>query len=58
MPPKRRRLPPNLPSSVFTFPPVQPVTTTTINNPVKNENDVEITTKIKYKKSLRVIHTQ
>lgn len=46
MPPKRRRPPPNLPSSVFTFPPVQPLTTTTINNPVKNENDVEITTKI------------
>ena len=46
MPPKRRRPPPYLPSSVFTFPPVQPLTTTTINNPVKNENDVEITTKI------------
>ena len=52
MPPKKKRTlkgtpkSSNLPPSVFTFPPVQPLTTTTNYNPVKNENDVEITTKI------------
>ena len=52
MPPKKKRTikniskPSNLPPSVFTFQPSQPLTTTTNYNPEKNENDVETTTKI------------
>lgn len=48
MPPKKKRTIRNIPkpSHLYSLPQVQPLTTTTIDSPVKNENNVEITTKI------------